>query len=101
ASAPPPSAEVNDPPREGELVVQHASAPPPSAAVNDPPREGELVVQPGAGERPPLRMTFPYENEATLFGYGEVQLWARPERDEIRVGAIIDAPSGEARWARC
>jgi hypothetical protein len=36
-----------------------------------------------------------------MLGYGSVQMWARPARDEIRVDAIVDAPAREARWTRC
>lgn len=63
--------------------------------------EGELEVQPGRADRAPLRSTLPYANRATILGYGGVQMWARPERDELIVGAIVDAPSKEARWRSC
>ncbi len=67
-----------------------------------PPRpEGELHVQRGQRDRPSLRATLPYANGASLLGYGGVQLWARPERDELLVSAIVDAPAKEERWRDC
>lgn len=49
----------------------------------------------------PLRLYLSYANPATTVGYGAVVLWARPKDDEIRVSAIIDAPSRTARWTSC
>lgn len=70
-------------------------------ALEPPAPGGELEVTPGHRKQPSLRSTLRYSNGATLLGYGGVALWARPEHDEVRVGAIIDAPSTAARWVGC
>lgn len=75
------------------------AAPPPDERTAA--REEALEVRPGHRERPSLELHFPYGNAAALFGYGTVRMWARPERDEIRVTAIMDAPAKEARWRGC
>lgn len=80
-------------------VVTAAALPP--APSLQPPQDGELVVAPGDGDRPSLRLRFAYSNSASIFGFGGVQMWARPERDEIRVSALVDATVKEPRWAEC
>lgn len=63
--------------------------------------EGELEVRQGTRSQPSLRATLPYANPAARLGYGGIQLWAGPERDELRLSAIIDAPAKETRWVGC
>lgn len=78
---------------------------PRSVAVPSPPAEQQedelLEVQLEDHERPSLQLRFTYANRAAMLGFGGVQMWARPERDEIRVTAIVDAPAKEPRWDRC
>ncbi len=59
------------------------------------------MVHPDAREKPSLELRFSYANPEAMLGYGDVQLWARPVLDEIRVSAIVDAPAEQARWSRC
>jgi hypothetical protein len=64
-----------------------------------------LPVDPGqlsiGEDEVPLRLHLSYANPATTVGYGAFVFWARPKDDEIRVSAIIDAPSRTARWTEC
>ncbi len=71
---------------------------PPAAALLE---TETLEVQLDDPERPSLQLRFPYANPEARLGYGGVQLWARPERDEILVSAIVDAPAKSPRWERC
>lgn len=78
------------------------AARPIAASELEPPGGDEVLeVQLEDRERPSLQLRFSWANRAARLGYGGVQMWARPERDEIRVTAIVDAPAKEARWERC
>jgi hypothetical protein len=63
--------------------------------------EAELEVRPERPEQPPLELRLRYQNSAALFGTGSLSFWARPSTDEIRVGAVVDAPARSTRWAGC
>lgn len=82
-------------------AMQRASSAPPAAGPGAVAPEEVLEVQLEDRERPSLELRFPYANAEALLGYGTVRMWARPERDEIRVTAIVDAPAKEARWRAC
>lgn len=66
-----------------------------------PVAAAELQVGPGRRDAPPLRLSFRYPSAEGLLGSGGVQLWARPDEDEVRVSGIVDAPAKEARWRGC
>lgn len=77
-------------------------APPqPTAAglqgVGAPPLEGWTALE-GIETAPTLRAEVPWSNDASLLGWSALRVWGRPRQDELRVSAILDAPSHARRW---
>jgi hypothetical protein len=73
-----------------------------SCGATPPPRTIErtsLTVE--GGEDDALRARVPYLNGATDLGRGAISLWAQPDKNELRVSLIADAPGSSARWASC